>query len=284
VSSVGHRSRSQLRGCRCVTLPGVNAAVTAVCVVGGLLIGDQLEVVVERVGSRQLGGRPWWRCPSCSSPLSGWGLVPLARGGTLRRGCSECGSKWERPWRPLALAVVTAAVLGAFAYKFGTDVALLAFAVFGVSLVAISAVDLERLVIPNLIVYPTLAVEIPLLVLASGIDGRWTSLWRAAASGAIGFAAFFVVHTIVPRGMGFGDVRLAGLVGLMTGWLGFGHAFVAFFAAFILASVVGVFALALSGQGRKTRIPFGPFLAAGAVFAIVWGDPVVNALFHRGGS
>jgi leader peptidase (prepilin peptidase)/N-methyltransferase len=83
--------------------------------------------------------------------------------------------------------------------------------------------------------------------------------------------------------MGFGDVRLAGVLGGATGWPGLGHAFVAFFAAFVLGAVIGIAVMAATGGGRKTRIPFGPFLAAGAVVAIVWGNPVAHALFHHSG-
>jgi leader peptidase (prepilin peptidase)/N-methyltransferase len=181
------------------------------------------------------------------------------------------------------LALTTGCVLGGFAARFGADVALAPFAVFGVALVAISAVDLDRLMIPNRILYPALALMAPLLVIASAVDDRWGSLGRAALAGSAAFAAFLVIHIAVPRGMGFGDVRLAGLIGLATGWLGLGHAAVALFAAFLFGAVVGVALMAVTGQGRKTRVPFGPFLAAGAIVAVLWGNPLVHALFHRAG-
>jgi leader peptidase (prepilin peptidase)/N-methyltransferase len=172
--------------------------------------------------------------------------------------------------------------LGGFAVRFGADAALAPFAVLGVALVAISAVDLERLIIPNRILYPTLALVAPLLLVASGVDDRWGSFARGAIAGSIAFAGFLAIHIAVPKGMGFGDVRLAGLIGLATGWLGFGHAAVAFLAGFLLGAVVGVAVMAITGQGRKTKVPFGPFLAAGAVVAVLWGNPLAHALFHRG--
>ncbi len=145
-----------------------------------------------------------------------------------------------------------------------------------------SAVDLERFIIPNRLVYPTVFTVAPLLVVASAVDHRWGSLGRAAIAGALALAAFFAVHLAVPRGMGFGDVRLAGLIGLATGWLGLGHAFVGFFAAFLLGAVIGIGVMVRSGGGRKTRIPFGPFMAAGAVVTVLWGSPIAHALFHHG--
>ncbi|MHB8682645.1 MAG: prepilin peptidase [Acidimicrobiales bacterium] len=227
----------------------MDVAVTAVSAAGGLVIGDGLDLVVRRVGAKESLARPW-------------GMRPFSV-------------------RALALAAVGAAVLGAFGARFGADVALAPFAVLALGLLALSAVDLERYLIPNRIVYPTLAVVAPLLVVASAVDHRWGSLGRAAIAGAVAFAGFFAVHLAVPRGMGFGDVRLAGLIGLATGWLGLGHAFVGFFAAFVLGAVIGIGVMVATGGGRKTRIPFGPFLAAGAVVAVVWGSPVAHAIFHH---
>jgi len=260
----------------------MDALVTGVSAAGGFVLGDGLEILVERLGERRPLDRPWWRCQTCEAPASGIGLVPVLRVVARRRGCSACAAAVPHPIRPAVLAVVSAVVLGAFAARLGADVVLAAYAVFGLSMVAISAVDLERYIIPNYIVYPTLALLIPLLVVASAVDHRWGSLGRAAACGAIAFAGFFVLHVAVPKGMGFGDVRLAGVIGLAIGWLGFGHAFVGFFAGFVLGAVIGIVFIVVSGGGRKTKIPFGPFLAAGAAFSVVWGTPVANALFHRG--
>jgi leader peptidase (prepilin peptidase) / N-methyltransferase len=260
----------------------MDALVTGVSAAGGFVLGDGLEILVERLGERRPLDRPWWRCQECQAPASGIGLVPVVRVVARRRGCPACSAPVPHPVRPAVLAVVSAVVLGAFAARLGADVVLAAYAVFGLSMVAISAVDLERYIIPNYIVYPTLALLIPLLVVASAVDHRWDSLGRAAACGASAFAGFFVLHVAVPKGMGFGDVRLAGVIGLAIGWLGFGHAFVGFFAGFVLGAVIGIVFIVVSGGGRKTKIPFGPFLAAGAAFSVVWGTPVANALFHRG--
>lgn len=259
----------------------MDSAITAVCAVGGLLIGDGLDVVVERSGDRAPFDRPWWRCPSCGAPATGLGLVPVARSLSRVTGCPACHKPIAHPWRPAVLALVTAAVLGAFGWRLGPQPALAAFAVFGTGLVAVSAVDLEHYRIPNRILYPTLFATAALLVVASAVDDLWGSLARAAIAGTAAFAAFFVIHLIVPHGMGFGDVRLAGLIGMGTGWLGLGHAFVAFMAAFLLGALVGVVVMKVTGGGRKTKVPFGPFLAAGAVVTVLWGGPVAHTLFHR---
>lgn len=261
----------------------MDALVTAVAAAGGLVVGDQLEIVVERLGAHESLRRPWWACSACGAPASGGALVPVVRALSRRRGCPACRQRPDHAGRPLALALACAAVLGAFAAHLGADAALAAYAVLGVALVALSAVDLERMILPNRILYPSAVTVTALLLVASAVDDRWGSMGRAAIAAAAAFVAFFAIHAAVPRGMGFGDVRLAGLVGLGSGWLGLGHAFVAFLSAFVLGSVVGLVIMAVTGQGRRTRVPFGPFLAAGAVVAVVAGDPLVRVLLHRGG-
>lgn len=259
----------------------MDALVTGVSAAGGLVLGDRLELLVERVGGRQALSPPWWPCARCGRPLNWMAAVPLLDV-LPRRRCPHCAARTARAERPLVLAVVSAAVLGAMAARIGDDVVLAAYAVLGLSLVAISAVDLERFLIPNRLVYPTAALVGPLLVVSSAVDHRWGSLARAAIAAAAAFVGFLAVHLAVPQGMGFGDVRLAALVGLASGWLGLGHAFVAFFAAFVLGAAVGVGVMVTGHGGRKTRIPFGPFMAVGAVIAVVWGNPLAHALFHRG--
>jgi len=259
----------------------VEALVTGVSAAGGFVLGDRLELLVERMGARQGLSRPWWPCASCGRSLGWWAALPVLDV-VARRRCPHCSERGGRAERPLVLAVVSALVLGAMAARIGDDVVLAAYAALGLALVAISAVDLERFLIPNRMVYPTVAVVAPLLVVASAVDDRWGSLARAAIAAGVAFVAFLVVHLAVPHGMGFGDVRLAVVVGLASGWLGLGHAFVAFFSAFVLGAAVGVGVMAAGRAGRKTRIPFGPFMAAGAVLSVVWGNPLANALFHRG--
>src|SRR3984957_4585717 len=200
----------------------MHALVTGGSAGAGLLLGGELEIVVERLAERRGFDRPWWRCPSCATPYRGRGLVPVANALFLRRGCRSCRERVSHPWRPVLLGVVTAVVLGAFAARFGDDVVLSAYAVFGLSLVAMSAVDFERQIIPNRLIYFTLAVMVPLFVVSSAVGERWGSLARAAIGGASAFLAFLLVHLAVPRGMGFGDVRLAGGVGFATGGLGWG--------------------------------------------------------------
>ena len=146
----------------------------------GFVLGDGLEILVDRLGERRPLDRPWWRCQACQAPHR-TRSVPVARVVVRRRGCRSCADARGPSLAPgRAGRRVSAVVLGLFAARFGADVVLAAYAVFGLSMVAISAVDLERWIIPNHIIYPTLALLIPLFVVASAVDHRWGSLGRAA--------------------------------------------------------------------------------------------------------
>ena len=179
----------------------MNALVTGVSAAGGFVLGDGIEILVDRLGERRPLDRPWWRCPVCEAPAHR--PRPRPRRPCPRRDVGDArraAATGPHPLRPAVLAVVSAAVLGAFAARFGADVVLAAYAVFGLSMVAISAVDLERYIIPNRIIYPTLALLIPLLVVASAVDHRWGSLGRAAIAGAVAFTRLLRPPRDRPRG------------------------------------------------------------------------------------
>src|SRR5205807_6234432 len=136
-------------------------------------------------------------------------------------------------------------------------------------------------IIPNRIVYPTLAIALPLLAAAAAIDGRWRPLEHAAIGALVAWGLLLVIHVVSPRGMGFGDVRLAFVLGLFLGWLGLSHVFLGLFLGFLFGAAVGLALIVARRKGRREHIPFGPFLAAGAVVAVVAGSPILT--WYRGG-
>ena len=131
--------------------------------------------------------------------------------------------------------------------------------------------------IPTAIVYVTAALGAPLLVLASAGTHHWSALASAAIGGAAAFAAFFTLFYAVPRGIGFGDVRLAGLCGGFLGWMGYREAVLGFLLSFVVAGVPAALLLAMGKVKRSTRVPFGPFLAAGTVITVLFGAPIIHA-------
>jgi len=162
-----------------------------------------------------------------------------------------------------------------------TDLVLvLPFWVFLAAAVMMSVTDLTHRLVPRQIVYAAGVVILPLLVLSSAQLHQWHPLVDAAIAGVGAFAVLFAVWFFVPRGMGFGDVRLAGLIGLTIGYLGLLQAYLSFLAGFVLGLLFGLLLMIGSPSGRKTQIPFAPALCIGAAIAIVWGDPLVHHLFH----
>ncbi|MGD0881760.1 MAG: A24 family peptidase [Acidimicrobiales bacterium] len=181
--------------------------------------------------------------------------------------------------RTVGAAIVTGALVGAAAARFGPHLILAPYAVFLVMAVTVSVTDLTHRLVPRHLVYGAMVLVVPLLVVVSSLDHSWSDLSGAAIAGAVAFGVFFVIWFVVPRGMGYGDVRLAGAIGVTVGYLSLLHAYLAFLVGFVLGLVLGLVLMVGSSAGRKTRIPFAPALCAGAAVAILWGGPLVHHLF-----
>ncbi len=184
------------------------------------------------------------------------------------------------PARTAVAALVTGALFGAMADHFGTDLLVAPFCAFFAMLVAISVTDLTHRLVPRWIVYPSCALILPLLLATSAVDHRWHSLDGSVISGVVAFGIFFIVWWFFPRGMGFGDVRLAGVLGFVVGYLSILHAYVAFLAGFLVGLVFGLVVLVAIRSGPRTAIPFAPSLAVGGVIGVLWGGQIAHALFH----
>ena len=252
----------------------VTAFVTVVCGLFGLVVGSFLNVVIYRVPRKESVVRPRSRCPGCGTQLAERDNIPVVSWVLLRGKCRTCGEPISARY-PL-VELLTGVLFVAGALRFGVDWVLPAYLVFFASLVAITFIDLEHYIIPNRVLYPTLYITVPLLVLAAAAQGDWDNLQRALV-GAVGAWVFFLLlHLVSPRGMGFGDVRLSFLLGLFLGWLDLRHVFLGIFVGFLLGSIVGIVLMVLRRRGRKDHIPFGPFLAAGSVIAVLFGSTILG--------
>lgn len=257
----------------------MTALVAVICGVTGLCIGSFLNVVIHRVPLRQSVVQPRSRCPHCEAPIGDRDNIPVLSWLLLKGRCRQCATPISPRYPVVELG--TAALFVAAAVRFGASWSLPAFCVFFAALLAISVIDIDHFIVPNRVLYPALFVAFPLLVLAAVATGNWTSLLHAVIGGAGGFLVLLVVHLVSPAGMGFGDVRLAGLIGMMLGWLGLGYAVLGIFLGFLLASIIGIGLIVTRVRGRKDPVPFGPFLAAGAVLAVLWGHALLGAYGHR---
>ena len=244
------------------------------CGVLGLLVGSFLNVVIHRVPKKESVVKPRSRCPGCGTELAARDNIPVVSWLLLHGRCRTCGMGISARYPLVELAC--AALFVAAAVRFGADWVLPAFLVLFAALLAISAVDLDLRIVPNRIVYPALFLSVPLLVLAAAMNDDWRSLRDAAIGGALGWFILAAIHFAYPAGMGFGDVRLTGLMSVHLGWLSIGHVLVGIFMGFLTGAVIGVGLMAVQKAGRKAMIPFGPFLAMGAVIAVLFGRPILD--------
>ncbi|MBC7518452.1 MAG: prepilin peptidase [Microbacteriaceae bacterium] len=246
---------------------------SVVCGLSGLFVGSYLSRVIYRM---PLGVASLTRsvCPECASPLRKREQLPLVSWLASRARCRHCS-------RPISvryplMELLTAALFAALAAHFGARPALLpaliAYLFFAAIAVALSFIDLATYTLPNALVVPGLVVGLLLLTVAAAVSGEWPRLVQAVSGGGILFACYFAFALIYPSGMGFGDVKLAAVIGLYLGWVGWGALAVGAVSAFLLGGMFSVLLLVLRRAGRKTGIPFGPWMLAGAFVGIFFGS------------
>ena len=182
--------------------------------------------------------------------------------------------------RQVGVAIACGVLFGALAARFEDSWALPAYLVLAAALVVLSVIDLELYILPNRIVYPLGLAMVVLLTIAAVGDDDFDAIVRGLVAGVVAFTIFFVLHLISPRGMGFGDVKLAFVLGLSLGWLGWGYVLLGLFLGFFYGAVIGVVLIVTRVRARSQALPFGPFLAAGALTAILLGDSIIN--WYRG--
>jgi leader peptidase (prepilin peptidase) / N-methyltransferase len=180
------------------------------------------------------------------------------------------------PGRRVVLAVVGGAVLAAVAAQFSSSWALPAFLVLAAGLLVLSVIDVERFLLPNAIVYPLALATIALLAVAALGEGDGGAFVRALVAAVVAGAVFAALHLAFPDGLAAGDVKLAAVIGLGTGWLGWGEVVLGFVLAFVLAAAVAGVLVVFRRRGRRDPVPFGPFLATGALVAILIGNELLN--------
>ena len=244
-----------------------NAALAVLALAPALALGSFLNVVVARLPERRSLVAPRSACPSCGHELAWYDNVPVLSWALLRGRCRSCRAPISA--RYVAVEVATALLVAGCFLRFGLTGKAFVGAFFVAVLVALSAIDVERRILPDLITLPSF-----LLVLAAQIAlaPDRTLEWVVAALAASGF--LFAALVAYPKGMGMGDVKLALLLGAALGW----HVGVGLMLGMLAAMVLAVILLVRHGAAaRKAAIPFGPFLAFGSVVALFFGGPILQA-------
>ncbi|MEV4688021.1 prepilin peptidase [Microbacterium sp. LWH3-1.2] len=268
----------------------------------GLLIGSFLNVVAYRVPARISLLRES-RCPHCDTAIKWWQNVPVVSWIALRGRCATCKAPISARYpiveavTGVAFAVVTwwglvvyegllAMNLPAYlslptvdgivrpADLWALALVVVAFLYFAAISIVLTLIDLDTHRLPNSIVLPSYLVAGILFTVAAWLTGDWAALARAAIGMVVLYLFYFLLRAARPGGMGGGDVKLAGVVGIYLGWLGWGALAVGAFAAFLYGGVFGIALLLLRRAGRKTAIPFGPWMILGAWTGVFAGEAV----------
>jgi leader peptidase (prepilin peptidase)/N-methyltransferase len=236
--------------------------------VAGMLIGSFLNVVTWRLPRGESLVRPRSRCPRCETPIRPYDNVPVLSWLLLRGRCRTCKAPISA--RYPAVEAATAALYAAVAVGRHGALDLVLGLLLVTALVPIALIDLDRRIIPNAI---TLPASVAAVAAAALLDPSFLTEQLAAGAAAGGF--FLLAALAHPRGMGMGDVKLAAMLGL---YLGRAVA-PAIMVALVSGVVVGALVIARKGarEGRRTAVPFGPFLALGAVVALFAGGALVDA-------
>lgn len=245
----------------------------------GLAVGSFVNVLVWRVPRGESVVRPRSHCPRCQAGIRPRDEVPVVSWLLLRGRCRACGTTISLRY-PL-VETLTAAVFVVLALRLADQPsAIPAFWWLGAVGVALALIDLETRKLPDVLTLPSYAVGIVGLSLAALATEGHTPWLRALLGCAALYACYFALAFAYPAGMGFGDVKLAGLLGLYLGWLGWASVIVGAFAGFLLGGVVSI-GLVLAGRaGRKSAIPFGPFMLAGTLIGILAGQRIADGYLH----
>lgn len=238
-------------------------------------MGSFLNLCIDRLPLDQSIVRPPSHCPGCRRRVSTLDLIPFLNYLWLRGRCRYCGN--SIPIRLPAVELLTGLAFAFLYWNYGLHGELGMSIVYACFLIVIFFVDLEHQLILNKVVYPGIAVAFVFSFL-------WPELGvvSSIAGGAVGLALLLLPYLIFPRGMGAGDVKLALMIGLMSG---FPEVFVAILLAIIAGGLLSILLLTLRLKKRKEGIPFGPFLAVAAMVTLLWGESIYDwytGLFQTG--
>jgi leader peptidase (prepilin peptidase)/N-methyltransferase len=246
----------------------------------GLAIGSFLNVCIYRLPSHKSLIRPGSHCPACGTPIKPYDNIPLLSYLFLLGRCRHC--KVRISLRYPAVELLTGVLFVALAVTSGLTVQLLISCLLVSSLIVITFIDLDLSIIPDRITVSGMIVGL----LCSFFNARLGSGWSAVLTSGIGLFVGGVLYYVIAvlgsilfkkESMGGGDIKLAAMLGAFLGWKGI---LLTSFFAFFLGAIIGGIVLLASSQRSHTRIPFGPFLAMGAVVYIFSGDFILNAYWQ----
>lgn len=264
----------------------------------GLLIGSFLNVVVWRV-PRGESLLPASHCPRCEAPIRALQNVPVLSWLALRGRCAGCSARISARYPLVELG--TALAFGLVTWWWGGSalrpipgpipgppvlawwLALAGLLWFAASAIALTLIDLDHQRLPDAIVLPSLGVVTALLAASAIVSGQIPVLISVLGGAAALFALYLLIALVYPAGIGGGDVKLAPLVGAVLGLVGWDAVVVGAFSGFLFGAVIGLALIALRRGTRKTGIPFGPCMLAGAWIGLLLGPSLMGAYLRLTG-
>ena len=242
----------------------------------GLCVGSFLNVVIARIPEGRSIVRPGSACPGCGKPIAWYDNLPVLSYVLLRGRCRNCRDAIS--WRYPAVEIACGALFALAYGRFEPGTALLSALVLLAGLVAITAIDLDHQIIPDVLSLPGIALGILFSLTPDGI-GWGHSLLGVLVGGGV-FLVIIVASTVVigQAGMGVGDVKLGAMLGAFLGWK---LALLSILLSVLLGGPLAATLLATGRKGRKDPIPFGPFLAMGGLISLFWGNAVLAWYFSQ---
>jgi leader peptidase (prepilin peptidase)/N-methyltransferase len=242
-------------------MPALRAMTFAVF---GLVFGSFLSVLIHRIPRKQSIVAPRSACPRCGATIGARDNIPVVSYILLRGRCRSCGGRI--PLGYLLLELATAGLFAGAALRFDSTYTAVVMALLFMVLLAVSVIDVKHRIVPNRIVYPALIGFALLIAIGSIVEGQLDV--AAAGIGLLAYGgALLLVAILSPGGMGMGDVKLAALIGMVLGALGLRYVAVAAGLSILAGGLGAVALLVFTRATRKQAIPFGPYLAAGAIVA-----------------
>ena len=245
----------------------------------GSIVGSFMNVCIYRMPRKLSIVLPSSRCPSCNIPIKPWDNIPIVSYFFLGGRCRVCKSKISLMY-PL-VEFLNAAVYVFILWRFGFAWHTPLYFIFCSTLVVISFIDLEFQIIPDKITLPGIPIGI---IVGSFLFPdpfmRYTILGlKASLLGfVIGGGVYYALALVSRGGMGGGDIKMMAMVGALMGWKAV--LLISFIGSFI-GGLVGIFLMVFKGKGRKTKIPFGPFLALGSLITLFYGEEILYWFLHR---
>lgn len=239
----------------------------------GSVVGSFLNVCIYRMPRGESIIMPSSRCPSCNTPIKIWDNIPILSYVMLGGRCRSCKVKISLRY-PL-IEAMNALFYVALLWRFWIGWHTFLYFVLASALIVITFIDLDFQIIPDSITLPGILIGLIAgsLILPDPFS-RWSLLgYKASISGALtGFVLFYIVAVLSRGGMGGGDIKMMAMVGALMGWK---SVLLTTFLGSLLGSVWGISLMVFKGKGRKTKIPFGPFLAAGVIITLFSGQEIL---------